>query len=164
MGRRATTTALGLLLLLVAGCGGSTFDEEGFDQVEAWADDAIPAVDLASMDAAAWLTGGDVGADRIDEHVDELNGVYDAGGSLPDDDEIASWGLNLRRGERSTEIRGEELLAAVTGLRGAIGTLADDLDFALRDDADNDDRAFARESVVEAAAAAEQLRAIFTID
>ena len=116
--------AMAAAFILVA-CGPS-FDEDGLEAVEDWANDAITQGETAAMDIAAVATGSDAAWSGLDEHRERLDGIADRADDLPDSDEVASWTFNRTVGGEQFTVNGRELAEAVDDLEDAVRALADE--------------------------------------
>lgn len=142
-------------VVLAVGCGPS-FDEDGYAQVTQWADVAVSTTQAGALTVSAYVEG-DTDEAELDALREDLDGVFDQGADLPDDEEISGWLVNISQGDRSWTVEGRELAPAVERLRSDIGVLADDLDLVVSSEGEDDDVRFMAESVASASTAAEQL-------
>lgn len=126
--RRGVLLVVCVLLGLLVGCGES-FDEEGFAQVEGYAEDIVPAVETAVSDVHAGA-GPEVLAEH-GERIEEVNAEHLDGG-FPEQSEIEGWMLNRSQGDpddpsKEWTVQGEDLADSVAWVESASADLADQL-------------------------------------
>lgn len=116
---------LGMVLLLAA-CG-SSFDEEGFQEVESYSEEAITTVDQAIYEVSS---SGEITDDAL-EYATKLHAInqkyWEDGelGNAYDDSEISSWMIKRSRGNEEWVVDGDELSGAVYDVESDVGFLAE---------------------------------------
>jgi len=116
--------------MLAIGCGPS-YSEEGFEYVENYASEIIPAIDTAVFRIILWEedTTNEALLGELKESSDEINEINDRywTDEFPEYEEVEGWMLKRIRGDEEWTVDGKELAPALWNVEDDSDWLAIDL-------------------------------------
>lgn len=119
-----------LISMLAIGCGPS-YSEEGFEYVENYASEIIPAIDTAVFRIILWEedTTNEALLGELKESSDEINEINDRywTDEFPEYEEVEGWMLKRIRGDEEWTVDGKELAPALWNVEDDSDWLAIDL-------------------------------------
>ena len=119
-----------LISMLAIGCGPS-YSEEGFEYVENYASEIIPAIDTAVFRIILWEedTTNEALLGDLKESSDEINEINDRywTDEFPEYEEVEGWMLKRIRGDEEWTVDGKELAPALWNVEDDSDWLAIDL-------------------------------------
>lgn len=148
--RNRVSFAVIILALILVGCGGPSYDKEGFKQVQAYADEMIPLADGIVFETIALIEERNPSTfEKFESMAEELRAVNKAHWTprftKMADEEAPKWLVSMSQGQRKWTVDGKKLSSAVFEIEADTDWLASELQKAAEGDMDPDRLARAME-------------------
>lgn len=118
-----TLMVAALVAAVAAGCGGGSFDAEGLEQIEAWAEQARTVGSDAVGDLALTVTGGEP-VRELSWHVERIEETLELRGEAPSPAEVREWEFSRQVSGETFFVDGPDLDERLAALELSLGDLA----------------------------------------
>ncbi|NGP45966.1 hypothetical protein G4V62_13790 [Bacillaceae bacterium SIJ1] len=150
------------LLLLVVACGPS-FDEEGFEKVNNYADEMIPLVEETNFELIAQIENEQLNesAEEYADKIKSINDNYWKDGSIAgiSEEELEEWQIKMSRGNMEWDIQGEDLADTLYELNADSDYLANAINDVIEESTEETEERLIR-AIESSQNSAEQLRKV----